>query len=123
MVWLLRFVLLFLVILFFYMIFKNLFTTKRKLESARKQKRFLMIDYDDVRRNFLLTYKGALFAGEKYMDTAMNTFDVVSITIWPQNTNSLKGIVKEDYDFIEKKVLEKYSNAEIHWKSSVHELF
>lgn len=121
MIWLLRFVLLlFLFFLFSYGV-KSFFTSKRKLETARKQKRFLLIDDKDVRKNFSLTYKGAVFAGEKYMGPAGKTFDIVSIIIWPENTVSLKGLVKEDIFYIDKKLLECYPNAEIHWKSPVKE--
>lgn len=97
MVWLLRFILLLFIFFLLSYAVKSLFTSKRKLEAARKQKRFLLIDNEDVRKNFLLTYKGAVFAGEKYMGPADNTFDVVSIIIWPENTVSLKGLVKDDF--------------------------
>lgn len=121
MVFLLRFALLLLIIFFFYYIFKLLFTSSRKLESARKQKRFLFLDDDDVRKNFLLTYKGAVFAGEKYMGTTNNSFDVVSISIWPEDVITLKGLVREDFSFLNKKILEKYPNAKVNWKSPVKE--
>jgi cbb3-type cytochrome oxidase subunit 3 len=121
MVWLLRFVFLIFIIFFFYLAVKFLFTTNRKLESARRQKRFLLIDNEDVRKNFLLTYKGAVFAGEKYMGTTDNTFDIVSISIWPENPAHLKGLVREDFYFVDKKILEQYPSAEIIWKSPVKE--
>jgi len=105
MIWLLRFVLLFFIIFLFYLGVKLLFQSSRKLESARKHKRFLFIDHNDVRRNFQLTYKGAVFSGEKYMGTVNNTFDVVSISIWPENTASLKGMVKDDFFIWIKKYL------------------
>lgn len=115
MVWMLRFVLLLLLILFFYYVSKSFLTPNRKLKSARKQKRFLLLDSDDVRRNFLLTYKGAVFTGEKY-----NGSTAISITIWPQDTS--KGLAKEDILFIEKKIHEKYPNAEIQWKDQIQEI-
>src|SRR5213080_161818 len=97
MIWLLRLILLIFIIFFFYMVGRSLFTTDRKLESARNQKRFLLIDHEDVRRNFKLTYKGAVFSGEKYIGTTDDTFDVVSISLWSQNSSTLKGFVKEDF--------------------------
>jgi hypothetical protein len=121
MIWLLRFVLLFFLFFLFSYVLKSLFTSKRKLEAARKHKRFLLIDDQDVRKNFLLTYKGAIFAGEKYMGPADNTFDVVSIIISPENAVSLKELVKDDFFYMDKKILECYPNAEIHWKSPVKE--
>jgi hypothetical protein len=121
MVWLLRFVLLFFIFFLISYAVRSLFTSKRKLEAARKHKRFLLIDEKDVRKNFLLTYKGAVFAGEKYMGPTDNTFDVVSIFIWPENAVTLKGLVRDDFFYIDKKILEYYPNAEIHWKSPVKE--
>lgn len=121
MVWLLRFVLLFLIIFFLSFVFKLLFTSKRKLDAARRQKRFLLLDHKDVRRNFILTYKGAVFAGEKYLGNSDNILDVVSICIWSQSTSTLNGLVKEDLYFIERKIHEQYPIAEITWKSPVKE--
>lgn len=121
MIWLLRFVLLFFIFSLFYAVVKILLTSSRKLESARKHNRFLLIDNDDVRKNFMLTYKGAVFAGEKYMGPLGNTFDVISISIWPESTSSLKGLIKDDFFYIDKKILENYPNAEINWKSPVKE--
>ncbi|MEH7074798.1 sigma-w pathway protein ysdB [Neobacillus drentensis] len=121
MIWLLRFVLLLLILFLINYSIKALFTPKRKLEKARKQKQFLFIDDEDVRKNFVLTYKGAVFAGEKYLGPADNTFDVVSIFIWPENASFLKGLVKEDFLYIDKKILKYYPHAEIHWKSPVKE--
>lgn len=107
---------------FFYIPLKFLFTPKRRLETARKQKRFFLIDYEDVRKNFFLTYKGAVFTGEKYQGTTDTTYDVISISIRPDDPESLKGFSTDDFYFIDKKILEKYPNAEIHWKSPVKEL-
>ncbi len=121
MIWMLRFILLFIILFLCYFILKLIFTPKRKLESARKHKRFYLIDHEDARKNFLLTYKGAVFTGEKYMGPANQTFDVVSISIGPENTVSLKGMVREDFFYVDNKIREQYPNAEIHWKSPVRE--
>ncbi|MDQ0197045.1 sigma-w pathway protein ysdB [Neobacillus ginsengisoli] len=122
MIWLLRIVLLSFIIFFFYFTLKPFFTSNRRFETARRQKRFLLLDNEDVRKNFLLTYKGVVFAGEKYLGATDDTFDVVSISIWPQNTSSLKGLVKEDFNFMEKKIHVHYPKAEIIWKIPVNEL-
>ncbi len=58
-------------------------------------------------------YKGVLFEGEKYLGTTEDSFDVISIFIWPHRVASLKGLVREDFQFIEQKVNEKYPNMEI----------
>jgi hypothetical protein len=121
MVWLLRVVLLLMIFFILYLVIRTIFTPNRKIETARKHKRFLLLDNDDVVKNFQVTYNGALFTGEKYLGTTHNSIDVVSITIWPQSTTSLKGLSKDDFYFIEKKILEKYPVAKINWKSPIHE--
>ncbi|WP_066311375.1 sigma-w pathway protein ysdB [Bacillus sp. FJAT-29814] len=120
-VWILRFILLGLIVFLFYRAVKYLVQPTRKLESARKHHQFFMSDHDDVRKNIVLTYKGAVFAGEKYMGPTDETFDVVSISLWPENTASLKGMVREDFCFIDRKIKEHYPNAEINWRSPVKE--
>ncbi|WP_040207705.1 hypothetical protein [Neobacillus jeddahensis] len=121
MIWLLRFILLIFIIFLVYWGITLLFTSSRKLEAARKHKRFLLIDHDDVRKNFLVTYKGAVFVGEKYIGSIDNTFDVVSILIWPENTATLKGMMKDDFFYLDKKVHEYYPHAQINWKSPIKE--
>ena len=122
MIWLLSLVVFSVFLFMMYLVLKLLFTPKRKLEAARKQKRFLLLDYDEVIKNFELTYNGAVFTGEKYLGATQGTIDVVTISICPLNIHSLKGMKKEDFYFIEKKILEKYPAAKIHWKSPIHEL-
>ncbi|MBE3571017.1 MAG: sigma-w pathway protein ysdB [Bacillales bacterium] len=122
MMWLLRFIFFALIIFATYSMIKYLLNPKRKLELAHEQKRFYFLDDpNNVRKNFLLTYKGVLFEGEKYLGTTENAFDVVSIFIWPRSTVALKGLVREDFLFIEKKIREHYSSAKIDWKSPVKE--
>jgi len=41
--------------------------------------------------------------------------------IWPHRVETLNGLVREDFEFIEKKVLEVDPNAKIDWKSPIHE--
>lgn len=118
MVWLLRFVLLIFIVSLFYNTIKFLLRPKRKLESARKQKRFLLLDHEDAIKNFQLTYNGVVFTGEKYLGAANN---VVSIYLWPEHPTLLKGMAKEDIYFIEGKIREKYPTATIDWKSPIHE--
>ncbi len=95
---------------------------KRKLELAHEQKQFFLLDdIKNVRKNFLLTYKGVIFEGEKYLGTTDHTFEVVSIFIWPHNTSALNGLSKEDFRNIEMEVAVFYPNAKIDWKSPIHE--
>lgn len=123
MILLLRFIILLVFILLIYSSVKYLFHSKRKLEVAHEQKRFYFLDdADNVHKNFLLTYKGVLFEGEKYLGAAQSSFDVVSIFIWPRKPSALKGLIIEDFRFIEDKVREKYPSAKIDWKSPIKEL-
>jgi cbb3-type cytochrome oxidase subunit 3 len=111
-----------LIIFLIYRLVKFILSPKRKLELAHEQKRFYFLDDpQNVRKNFLLTYKGVLFEGEKYLGTTPDSFDVVSIFIWPQRTSTLKGLVKEDFHFIIDMIKVDYPNATINWKSPVKE--
>ena len=122
MILLLRFIILLLFIFLIYRSVKYLFHPKRKLELAHEQKRYYLWDENEnVRKNFLLTYKGVLFEGEKYLGTTQSAFEVVSIFIWPKKTSALKGLVLEDFQFIERKIRESYPVAKIDWKSPVKE--
>jgi hypothetical protein len=121
MVWLLRLLLVFLFIFLIFGTIKFLLKPTRKLEAARKHKRFLLLDNDEVIKNFQLTYNGAVFMGEKYLGATKNSIDVVSISLTPVHSTSIQGMVKEDFYFIEKKIHEKYPVAQINWKSPIHE--
>lgn len=122
MMWLLRLLLFALIIFVIYSAVKYLLNPKRKLELAHEQKRFYFYDdQNNVHKNFFITYKGVLFEGEKYLGTTTNSFDVVSIFIWPKSTAALKGLVKEDFFFIAAKINEQYPNAKIDWKSPIKE--
>lgn len=122
MILLLRLIILLVFIFLIYSAVKYLFHPKRKLELAHEQKRFYFLDeQENVRKNFLLTYKGVLFEGEKYLGTTDSAFEVVSIFIWPKKTSALKGLVLEDFQFIERKVREVYPVAKIDWKSPIKE--
>jgi hypothetical protein len=122
MMWLIRFFLFALIVFLIYRTIKFILNPKRKLELAHEQKRYHYLDdQNNVRKNFLLTYKGVLFEGEKYLGTTNDSFDVVSIFIWPHNVNALKGFVREDFQFIEHKVSENYPYAKLDWKSPVKE--
>ncbi|MEH7010592.1 sigma-w pathway protein ysdB [Neobacillus niacini] len=121
MIWLLRLVLVSLFIFIIFVTIKFLLKPTRKLETARKHKRFLLVDNEEVIKNFQLTYNGVVFTGEKYLGATKNSIDVVSISLSPDHTTSIQGMAKEDYYFIEKKIHEKYPVAQINWKSPIHE--
>lgn len=119
---LIRLALLALIIFIIYSIFKYLLNPKRKLELAHEQKNFYLLDQkNNVRKNFLLTYKGVMFEGEKYLGTTEKSFEVISIFIWPKNPEKLKGLKKQDFSFIQKEVRKQYPDAIIDWKSPIKE--
>ena len=120
--WLLRVLLFTLMIFLIYSAIKYILSPKRKLELAHEQKRFFFLDdQENVRKNFLLTYKGALFEGEKYLGTTKDAFKVVSIFIWPHSNASLQGLDRGDFQMIADKVRERYPEAKIDWKSPIKE--
>lgn len=122
MMWLLRMLLIALILFLIYSAFKFVLNPKRKLELAHEQKQFFLLDdMKNVRKNFLLTYKGVLFEGEKYLGTTENTFEVVSIFIWPHKTSALNGLSKDDFRSIEAELAVFYPHAKIDWKSPIHE--
>lgn len=123
MVWLLRILLLALIIFFISMAIRYILDPIRKLDLAHRQRKFFLLDVqENVKKNFLLTYKGVLFEGEKYLGQTASAFEVVSIIVWPKDNPSLKGLVRDDFLFLEKKILEHYPAARLDWKSPVKEL-
>ena len=67
---LIRFVIIVFIIYLFYRGIRYLTDAKRKLDDAYEEEQFYF--YDDVknvRKNFFITYKGAMFEGEKYLGT------------------------------------------------------
>ncbi|RIW37779.1 sigma-w pathway protein ysdB, partial [Bacillus salacetis] len=111
-----------LIIYLLYRAFKYVVNPKRKLELAMEQKKFYFLDdQENIRKNFLVTYKGILFQGEKYLGTTDQAFDVISIFVWVENSSSLKGMSYEDLKYVETEILERYPNASIDWKSPLKE--
>lgn len=106
-----------------YSALKYIVNPKRKLELAHQKKQFFFLDdFQNIRKNFLITYRGVLFEGEKYLGTTENAFEVVTIDVWVKSSDKLKGLNKEDFYFIEKEIVSSYPNAKINWKSPIKEL-
>ncbi|MCM3716006.1 sigma-w pathway protein ysdB [Halalkalibacter oceani] len=123
MVILFRFLILLALIILAYSALKYLFHPRRKLEQAHERQQFFFYDDEkDVRKNFLLTYKGVMFEGEKYLGTTEDSFEIVSVYIWARQTDRLNGFSKEDFQFIADDVHLRYPNAKIEWKSPIKEL-
>lgn len=96
---------------------------KRKLdESHEKGSYYFYDDVNNIRKNFFISYKGAMFEGEKYLGTTDNAFEVVSIFVWAKDTMTLQGFTRDDFLFLEKEILMNYSNAEISWKNPIEQL-
>ncbi|GIN71314.1 sigma-w pathway protein YsdB [Bacillus sp. J14TS2] len=120
---LLRIVIFALIIYLIYKIIKFILDPKRKLETAHEQKKYFFYDVpDNIRKNFLITLKGVMFEGEKYLGTTDRSFEVVSIFVWPRNTDLLQGLSYEDFRFIEHEIELRYPDSTIDWKSPIKEL-
>ena len=120
---LIRFVIIVLIIYLFYRGIRYLTDAKRKLDEAYEQEQFYF--YDDVknvRKNFFITYKGALFEGEKYLGTTNDSIDVVSIFVWVKDEAKLQGFTKDDFQFLKAEILSNYPNADISWKNPIEQL-
>jgi len=123
MIYLLRLVIFAFIIYLIYKTVKFIIDPKRKLESAHEQKKYFFYDNpENIRKNFLVTYNGVMFEGEKYLGTTDRSFEVVSIFIWPHNADLLKGLSYEDFVYIENEVKLRYPDSEIDWKSPIKEL-
>lgn len=118
-----RIMIILLIIYLFYRGIRYLTDPKRKLDDAYEAERYYF--YDDVknvRKNFFITYKGAMFEGEKYLGTTENAFDIVSIFVWVKNEDQLHGFTKDDFLFLQSEIQSNYSMAEINWENSIEAL-
>lgn len=109
-------------IILIYAIIKYTLNPKRKLELAHEKKQFYFFDDPkDVRKNFLITYKGVMFEGKKFLGTTEKAFDVVSVSIWVKRKEQLKGLHVKDFIFLEKEIHQHYPEATIEWKPPIKE--
>lgn len=118
-----RIILIALIIYIFYKGVRYLTDPKRKLDEAYERGDYYF--YDDVknvRKNFFISYKGALFEGEKYLGTTEDAFEVVSIFIFVHDSMKLQGFTKEDFYYLEKEILISYPKAKISWKNPIEKL-
>lgn len=123
MVLLIRILLIALIIYLFYAGIRYLTDAKRKLDEAyEKEQYYFYDDVKNIRKNFFITYKGAMFEGEKYLGTTTDSFDVVSIFVWVKNEAKLQGLTKEDFYFLESEIKTNYPHAEINWKNPIEQL-
>lgn len=111
------------IVYLFYRGIRYLTDPKRKLDDAYEAEQYYF--YDDVknvRKNFFITYKGALFEGEKYLGTKDDSIDVVSIFIWVKDEAKLQGFTKDDFHFLASEVESNYPKADISWKNPIEQL-
>ncbi|MFD1018984.1 sigma-w pathway protein ysdB [Thalassobacillus hwangdonensis] len=107
-----------------YTAYKYIINPRRKLDLAREQKSFYFHDDpSNTKQNFLMTYKGILFEGEKYLGTTENAFEVVNINVSTPDPQGLKGLERNDIYFLEKEILIHYPHAKINWKYPLNRLF
>ena len=120
---LLRIVIIALILYIFYRGVRYLLDPKRKLDEAyEKGEYYFYDDVKNVRKNFFISYKGALFEGEKYLGTTQNAFEVVSIFVFVHDPMRLQGFTKDDFLFLEKEILLNYPDAVISWKNPIEKL-
>ncbi|MRH42907.1 sigma-w pathway protein ysdB [Aquibacillus halophilus] len=110
-------------IMLLYTAYKYIMNPKRKLEVAKEKKSFYFLDdSDNIKKNLLMTYKGFLFEGEKYLGTTEKSFDVININVHARNPGELKGLERDDLYFLEQEILIRYPHAEIEWKYPINKL-
>lgn len=117
-----RFLLIVAIVIIAYSTIKYLLHPRRKLEIAHERKELYF--YDDknrVKKNFLITYKGVLFEGKKFLGTTDEAFDIVKTEVWVKDEEKLQGLDREDFHIIEQEILIHYPNAKIEWKSPIKE--
>lgn len=120
---LLRFFIIVLVIYIFYKGIRYLTDPKRKLDEAYEAGQYYFFDDSkNVQKNFFISYKGALFEGEKYLGTTEDAFEVVSIFVWVHDVTKLQGFTKNDFLYLEQEILMSYPKATISWKNPIEKL-
>ncbi|MCZ8536243.1 sigma-w pathway protein ysdB [Paenisporosarcina quisquiliarum] len=120
---LIRFLIIAIIVYLFYRGIVYLMDPKRKLDDAyEKGAYYFYDDVKNVRKNFFISFKGALFEGEKYLGTTGDAFEVVSIFVWVKDSMKLQGFTRDDFLFLEKEILMNYPEAEISWKNPIEKL-
>ena len=112
-----------LIIYVFYKAIRYITDPKRKLDEAyEKGQYYFYDDVKNVRKNFFISYKGALFEGEKYLGTTEDAFEVVTIFVSARDTATLQGFTKGDFEYLQQEILLNYPSAKINWKQPIEQL-
>ena len=120
---LIRFAVIALIIYVFYKAIRYITDPKRKLDEAyEKNQYYFYDDVKNVRKNFFISYKGALFEGEKYLGTTEDAFEVVTIFVGARDAATLHGLTKKDFEYLQQEILTSYPKAKINWKQPIEQL-
>lgn len=120
---LLRLVIIALIIYILYKGVRYLLDPKRKFDEAHEKGQYYFYDdVNNIRKNFFITFNGAIFEGEKYLGTTEDAFEVVSIFVWVHDSTTLQGFTREDFLYLEKEILMSYPKATINWKNPIEQL-
>lgn len=120
---LIRLAILALIIYVFYRGIRYLLDPKRKLDEAyEKGQYFFYDDNKNVRKNFFISYKGALFEGEKYLGTTEDAFEVVSIHVSTRDIAELQGLTRDDFHYLSEEIRTHYPQAKITWQDPIEDL-
>lgn len=112
-----------LIIYVFYKAICYITDPKRKLDEAyEKNQYYFYDDVKNVRKNFFISYKGALFEGEKYLGTTEDAFEVVTIFVGARDAATLHGLTKKDFEYLQQEILTSYPKAKINWKQPIEQL-
>ena len=113
---LIRFAVIALIIYVFYKAIRYITDPKRKLDEAyEKNQYYFYDDVKNVRKNFFISYKGALFEGEKYLGTTEDAFEVVTIFVGARDAATLHGLTIKDFEYLQQEILTSYPKAKINW--------
>ncbi|ENH97049.1 hypothetical protein J416_07632 [Gracilibacillus halophilus YIM-C55.5] len=111
------------IIILLYSAYKYLMNPKRKLEVAQEKKAFYFLDdADNIQKNFLITYKGFIFEGEKYVGTTEDSLEVVNVIVYTHQPEQLHGFERKDLYFLEEEILMRYPYAKVEWKHPINRL-
>ena len=72
-------------------------------------------------KTFFITYKGALFEGEKYLGTTDKPLKLF-LSSFGKRSCKLQGLTKEDLRFLQNEIKMNYPDAKINWKSPIEQL-
>ncbi|MBY8913213.1 sigma-w pathway protein ysdB [Bacillus sp. YC2] len=115
-----RILLLVLLVYFIYMAVKFYSNPKRRLKLAQSKENFYFFDEQkNTRKNLQLTYKGVLFEGEKHIPSKDHPLFIHTIFVWTEAPEKLNGFSADDFEEVEKKVLERYPNCKIDWDQPI----